>query len=631
MNSQAAFPICRGRLTTTQKTHNLSEATILADLLREGKPSKYTVSTPSKSEIFTTIPAIAEGSSALTYTLNGDATAGDVIMFTIVIESKNYANFTLNVTITLGGKQTPPTLTLTANPTTVAVGETVTLSTTGGYTDGVASYSITEGTDKASISGSTLTARAAGTVKVKATMPENDTYLAAVSDEVPITITGGDQTTPENPGNTDTPSHDNNDYGDYGSSSDSASGGGSGSGATVAEPSTSGGSTTVEMTTSSTTSGTTAKAEVRSSDMNKAVNSAITEAAKNGTSPVVEIEVKTSSRADSLNVSLPRASLETLADTSGSTLIISSDVATVELDHTALSALADRAAGSTVSLQVAPVETYSLTSTQRDVVGGAAVVDLSLVSGGAVIHDYDNGRITVTLPYELPAGVSARDVVVYYLADDGSVTPCSTSYAGGQVTFITNHLSKYVIADAELANRQPTTSFTDVPANAYYADAVAWALENGVTEGIGNNAFGPNFICTRAQIVTFLWRAKGKPAPASGVNTFTDVDAGAYYYDAVLWAVENGITTGDGDSSTFNLNGTCTRAQIVTFLWRANNKPSVTATTVFPDVEAGSYYADAVSWAVAKGVTTGDGDGSVFNPNSACTRAQCVTFLYRAK
>ena len=172
-------------------------------------------------------------------------------------------------------------------------------------------------------------------------------------------------------------------------------------------------------------------------------------------------------------------------------------------------------------------------------------------------------------------------------------------------------------------------SFTDVPANAYYAGAVAWALENGVTEGLGNNTFGPDSVCTRGQIVTFLWRAMGRPAPSSRVNTFTDVDAGAYYYDAVLWAVENGVTTGDGDSATFNPNGACTRAQIVTFLWRANSKPAANAGSAFRDVPAGAYYAGAAAWAAENGITTGDGDSATFNPNGACTRAQCVTFLYR--
>ena len=172
----------------------------------------------------------------------------------------------------------------------------------------------------------------------------------------------------------------------------------------------------------------------------------------------------------------------------------------------------------------------------------------------------------------------------------------------------------------------PTVSFTDVPASAYYYDAVKWAAKKGITSGIGSGLFGPDQPCTRAQIVTFLWRAAGSPEPKS-MSSFSDVSADSYYAKAVAWAVENGITTGTGDGK-FSPDATCTRAQSVTFLFRAIGK-LVDSKAEFSDVLTDSYYANAVAWAVENGVTNGIGDG-LFGPDNSCTRAQIVTFLFRA-
>ena len=171
----------------------------------------------------------------------------------------------------------------------------------------------------------------------------------------------------------------------------------------------------------------------------------------------------------------------------------------------------------------------------------------------------------------------------------------------------------------------PHQAFVDVPEDAYYADAVDWAVRNGVTNGVADDVFAPDSSCTRAQAVTFLWRAVG--APVTGGNcVFTDVDSSDYFYDAVVWAVENGITNGIGNS-LFAPDEVCTRAQIVTFLYRMAGSPE-TEGTVFGDVATDSYYASAVSWAVSGGVTNGVGNG-LFAPDNICTRAQIVTFLYR--
>ena len=171
--------------------------------------------------------------------------------------------------------------------------------------------------------------------------------------------------------------------------------------------------------------------------------------------------------------------------------------------------------------------------------------------------------------------------------------------------------------------------FTDVAVTDYYYDAVLWAAENGITGGVDDTHFAPNAPCTRAQIVTFLWRAAGSPAPKSSDMPFEDVAAGSYYHDAVLWAVEQGITVGTS-ATTFSPDDTCTRAHNVTFLWRAQQSPAAGSANPFLDVASDAYYTDAVLWAVKNGITVGtNAAGTTFSPDDDCTRAQIVTFLFR--
>lgn len=170
--------------------------------------------------------------------------------------------------------------------------------------------------------------------------------------------------------------------------------------------------------------------------------------------------------------------------------------------------------------------------------------------------------------------------------------------------------------------------FTDVPSGAYYEDAVIWAVKKDITSGTSATTFDPDGSCTRAQAVTFLWRAAGSPEPKSAAMPFTDVPAGSYFEKAVLWTVENGITKGTSDT-TFSPDASCTRAQIVTFLWRAGGSPAVSGNSAFSDVASDAYYAAAVAWAEKNGVTGGIG-GGLFGSDNTCTRAQIVTFLHRA-
>ena len=205
---------------------------------------------------------------------------------------------------------------------------------------------------------------------------------------------------------------------------------------------------------------------------------------------------------------------------------------------------------------------------------------------------------------------------------DGKSVGAVTSYTFKNVT--KGHTIEAVFMKS---NGNPQTGvFVDVPENSYYEEAVDWAVEKGITNGVSSNMFAPNDPCTRAQIVTFLWRAAGSPAPKS-MSSFTDVPADAFYAKAVAWAVENGITSGTGESK-FSPNSTCTRAQAVTFLYRASGSPAVSGKAEFSDVSTTAFYADAVAWAAKKGITTGIG-GGLFGSDNDCTRGQIVTFLWR--
>ena len=208
---------------------------------------------------------------------------------------------------------------------------------------------------------------------------------------------------------------------------------------------------------------------------------------------------------------------------------------------------------------------------------------------------------------------------------DGKDKEIKLTEKNGKYTFTMPASKVTVEAMFKAAGNNP---FIDVPAGSYYEDAVVWAVEKGITSGTSAVTFDPNGNCTRAQAVTFLWRAAGSPAPKTSAMPFADVKAGSYYETAVLWAVEQGITKGTSDTM-FSPDATCTRAQIVTFLWRTNGSPAVSGNSAFTDVAADAYYAAAVTWAEKNGVTGGIGNG-LFGSGNNCTRAQIVTFIYRS-
>ena len=259
--------------------------------------------------------------------------------------------------------------------------------------------------------------------------------------------------------------------------------------------------------------------------------------------------------------------------------------------------------------------------------GGSAVSSTYVITakagnGGTISP---NGSVSVTGGKDQSFAIKANDG--YKIEDvlvDGKSVGAVASYKFTKVK------AKHTI-EARFAKTEdvtPSTGFTDVKTTDYFFNAVDWAVKNNITNGLTSTTFGPDVTCTRAQTVTFLWRAAGSPAPKTANNPFTDVKASDYYYNAVLWAVENGITNG-ASATTFAPDATVERGQVVTFLWRAADKLASQADNHFTDLKDGAYYTDAVLWAVEKGITTGT-SATTFAPEAGCTRGQIVTFLYRA-
>ena len=230
----------------------------------------------------------------------------------------------------------------------------------------------------------------------------------------------------------------------------------------------------------------------------------------------------------------------------------------------------------------------------------------------------------------IPTSVNTIEMTAFGNAISGStmndVYYCGSAAQWGRIS-IGEHNDSLLKASFHY-NYDPNMSFTDVAAGSYCYDAVQWAVANGITNGTDATHFSPNAGCTRGQVVTFLWRAAGEPTVGGNVG-FVDVAPGSYCYEAVKWAVANGITKGT-DATHFSPNATCTRGQVVTFMYRAEGEPAVGGNVGFVDVAAGSYCYNAVQWAVANGITKGT-DATHFSPNATCTRGQVVTFLYRAQ
>lgn len=381
---------------------------------------------------------------------------------------------------------------------------------------------------------------------------------------------------------------------------------------TPTQPTTPPQTTTPDGSADITVSGSTVKVE------NVDVDKLVTD---NGDKKTAEIDLS-GTKSGITDVTLPTDAVKEVAASEAESLTVKLPDVTVSFDDKALAAVAEQSSGADLSLSVnvGAANNSNLTDAQKNAITGArelSVIEVSLSSNGEKISNFNGGSVTIDVPFEWSMKGLLR---AYYIDENGNKSAIDVTYKNGVATLVLNHFSTYVVEAVD------TLSFTDVSVKEYYFDAIAWAVKNAITEGVNDTIFAPGASCTRAQMVTFLWRANGSPEPTATELPFTDVAVDAYYAKAVLWAVENGITTGTSDT-TFDPNGVVTRAEAVTFLWRGAGK-SAAEGKLFADVESTKYYAEAVRWAVANGVTKGVSNTS-FAPGSACTRAQIVTFLYR--
>ena len=258
----------------------------------------------------------------------------------------------------------------------------------------------------------------------------------------------------------------------------------------------------------------------------------------------------------------------------------------------------------------------------------AYMITVENTKNGEVVSSHktaDKGD-TVTLTATPDKGYAIRRIIVTDSSDQKlTLTEKDSKYT---FTMPSSNVTVKTTFIMDKSKDEEPNPFADVSASSYYYNAVQWAVKNGITGGTSATTFSPDAPCTRAQAVTFLWRAADSPAPSSTEMPFADVPTDAYYYNAVLWAVENGITGGTS-ATTFSPDAPCSRGQIVAFLWRSKQSPMVAAENPFMDVNAADYYHDAVLWAAENGITGGTG-ANTFSPDAPCTRAQIVTFLYRA-
>ena len=310
-------------------------------------------------------------------------------------------------------------------------------------------------------------------------------------------------------------------------------------------------------------------------------------------------------------------------DNGGGTYTVSLPNITKTYTFTASIEQSDTYTAASTSCTVSVTRKSSGSSSSSSGSSGSYAVSASSTKNGDVTVSPKNASKgdTVTITVKPDSGYELDTLTVKDASDNKLKL---TDKGNGKYTF-TMPGSKVTVS-AEFVEEQAASIFADVPADAYYAKAVEWAVKKGITNGKTNGLFGSNDPCTRGQIVTFLWRAAGSPAPKGTAKVPADVLPGSYCYDAVAWALENGITNGLADG-TFGVNNTCTRGQSVTFLYRAMGTAPTTVNG-FTDVAAGDFYAEAVAWAVENGVTNGT-SASTFSPNAGCTRAQIVTFLFR--
>ena len=523
----------------TQKYTDTSEHTYTPDWA--GLPAGQDWTFSSEASIVLSKQDFAANGSLLTYAISGGK-AGDKITLTLKASCDNYGDFTITLNIPLTEKDDQKPLTITGD-ISVIYGEKLTLTTTGGSGTGAVTYRVDtdHSTGEATIDPNTgvLTPVKVGSVSVIATKEGDKDYNDVTSAPFVLMIK------PATP---------------------------------TGEP----------KYTKITTSGKTLKDAVLTTE-GSTLNP------KDGKLEWVDDEGDVLPGDTRVEANKTYKWRFTPTDTNYTTM-----TGEIELYHKSSSG------GGSGS------NSGSYTITVKDAQNGDVTTDRKSASAGT----------TVTITVKPDSG---------YVLDDLTVTDSKgndiklTGKGGGKYTFTMP--SGKATVEASFTPAKSENPFTDVPSGAYYEDAVAWAVNNGITGGTSATTFAPDGFCTRAQAVTFLWRAAGSPAPKSTAMAFTDVPAGSYYYDAVLWAIENGVTKGTSDT-TFSPNANCSRGQIVTFLWRSQMSPDAAAANPFTDVVADAYYTSAVLWAVEQNITGGT-SATTFSPSANCTRAQIVTFIYR--
>ena len=499
------------------------------------------------------------------------------------------------------------TLTYTAGSSSVTTG-TATVSSFTVDSTGMVKYTITGGTDGAVINlPVTIDSDnyAGATVNVVITLTAKDNQAA-------LTLTGGTTVV-------------------YGQTLQLGTSGGSGTGAVTYAVTNGTGEATIDAATGKLTPVKVGTVKVTATKAGDASYNSITSAE-------VEIHITRATPTGAPKYTAITTSGKTLADagltTTGSTLnpnagtlVWVDNADTVLPDTTAV------AANTTYKWLFTPTDANYTTLT-----GFIELYHKSSSGGGGWYYTYYTIKATAGTNGSIsPSGwTSVRDGrdQTFTITPDKGYAVAKVLVDGKSVGAVKSYTFKNVTKDHTIeaifmkSNGNPQTGvFVDVAEGSYYEEAIDWAVEKGITNGVSSNMFAPNDPCTRAQIVTFLWRAAGSPAPKS-MSSFTDVPADAFYAKAVAWAVENSITSGTGESK-FSPNSTCTRAQAVTFLYRASGSPAVSGKAEFSDVSTTAFYADAVAWAAKKGITTGIG-GGLFGSDNDCTRGQIVTFLWRA-
>lgn len=296
------------------------------------------------------------------------------------------------------------------------------------------------------------------------------------------------------------------------------------------------------------------------------INTAIANAKKNNQSTIV-ITPNITGEAQKVNVELPKTSISSMVSETDATLKVETPVGTISIPQDALTAIATQAAGSTVTMSLESVDKFSLTPTQQETVGDKPVYDISIMSGSSHISSFNGKSITISLPYTLQEGESVGDVKVWYLNDAGELEQIDCTYdeKAGLATFKTSHLSYYLVG-VEAAKDDFVINFTDVKESDWFYEAVKFAVENGLFKGTTETTFSPGQPMTRAMLVTVLHRLEGSPA-VTGANNFTDVKNGEWYTNAVIWANANDIVSGYGNG-LFGTNDPITREQMAAILYR---------------------------------------------------------------